>query len=83
MHTQLRYHGKPIAANTTVPLTGNALGGFLCIVGGTITVTYSNGNPLITAFPVTAGNFYPLPFILGHNGGSFTTAGGAVGVIGV
>ena len=88
MNTQERFTPYTVAANTTIQLSASALGGFLCKVSGTITCVKnpSGGNPsatVIDAHPVTAGTYYPLPFYLGTNGGTFTTAGGAVGVLGV
>jgi len=88
MNTQERFSPYPVAANTTINLSASGLGGFLCKVSGTISCVRnaSGGNPQLTiidAHPVTAGTYYPLPFYLGTNGGTFTTAGGAVGVLGV
>jgi len=89
-HVSERYSPVPVGVNTTVssPNT-NAVGGFLCVTSGTISL--SNLNTLqgvqqymtiFTSLPVTAGVYYPIPFQT--NGGySFTTAGGASGVLGV
>lgn len=82
-----RYTAVPVAANTTVPIYGQSIGGFLCTTSGTITlvanVTASHPQrTLINAMAVTAGVYYPLPFYIGKNGGTFTTAGGAVGLLG-
>lgn len=88
MVVQERYSPIPIGANTTVEISGNAIGLFVCTTSGTLTVV-SNAydgkatTTIVTALAVTAGQVYPLPFFLGSNGGSVTTAGGAVGTIGV
>lgn len=83
---QERYTPIPIAANTTVTVRGSALGGFLCTTSGTLTVIRNDGGgnttTLINAMAVTASVYYPLPFFLGQNGGTVTTAGGAVGLLG-
>lgn len=84
-----RYSPVPVAANTAVQFSGSALGGFLCTTSGTITLVANasdNGQPsrtLINAMAVTAGVYYPLPFFVSTNGGTFTTAGGAIGLLGV
>jgi hypothetical protein len=88
MNIQERYTPYPVAANATVEIAGSALGGFLCTTAGTITVVRnaSGGNPqltILTAHPVSAGIYYPLPFYLGTQGGTFTAAGGASGLLGV
>lgn len=83
-----RYAPVVVAANSTVAITSNSTGCFLCQVSGTITLTTNAqdgkaATTLLNAFPVTAGIYYPLPFYLSANGGSFTTAGGAAGLLGV
>lgn len=89
MKIQERYTPVVVGVNATVPLRGNSLGGFLCKTAGTITVLDHSGNTIINAHPVTAGVYYPLPFVLstgfiGDSGlASFTAAGGASGTIGV
>lgn len=75
-----RYPAKFIAANTTVTILGDSIGGFLCKTDGTITVTNSRGTTVVSAHPVVAGVYYPLPIYIGDsNLGTFTTAGGASG----
>jgi len=88
MDIQERYSPYPVAANATVQVSANAVGGFLCTTAGTYTLTRnaSGGNPaltLLTAQPVSAGVYYPLPFYLGTQGGTFVAAGGASGLLGV
>lgn len=88
MVIQERYNPIPIAANTTVEVSGSAVGVFICTTSGTLTVV-SNAydgkatSTLINALAVTAGTTYWIPFFLGSNGGSVTTAGGAIGCLGV
>lgn len=80
-----RYTPHPIGANGTLVLTGDSLGGFLCISAGSITVVRNNDDgsttTIINALPVTAGVYVPLPFYLGKNNGTVTLAGGASGVL--
>lgn len=78
-----RFQPLVVGINTTVQITEQALGGFVCQTSGTITVTNSRGDIILNAFPVAGGATYSLPFYLGHNGGYITTAGGASGTAGV
>lgn len=81
-----RYMPVLVAIDTSVRIGGNAIGGFLCKTPGTITLTNLAGQILVDAIPVTAGIYYPLPFLLVNNGGSggvFTCAAGASGTLGV
>lgn len=85
---QERYNPVIVAANTTVNLPHNAVGIFLCTATGTITINVKkqDGRPaytLLTAFPVTIGTTYKIPFYLGTNGGSITTDTLGAGVLGV
>lgn len=88
--TYIRERFTPVVvpADSTVNITSESVGGFLCQVAGTITLVSNtnDGQPartLLSAFPVTAGLYYPLPFFIGYNGGTFTTAGGAAGLLGM
>lgn len=85
MDVQQRYSPVVVGVNATVSLTATGLGGFLAITDGTVTVVDQKGVTIITAFPVTEGNWYPMPFFLGGPAlnATFTTAGGASGTIGV
>jgi hypothetical protein len=88
MNIQERFSPYPVAANTTINVAASGLGGFLCKTAGTISCVRaaSGGQPSLTiidAHPVSAGVYYPLPFYLGTQGGTFTTAGGASGTLGV
>ncbi len=77
-----RYPAKFIAANTTVIILGQSIGGFLCKTDGTITVVDSRGTTVVSAHPVVAGVYYPLPiFVGGDNRATFATAGGASGTL--
>lgn len=80
---QERYSPIVLGANGTAPITGSAVGGFLCTATGTITITRTVGGDLITAMPVTAGVYYPIPFYIGATGGTVTLATNAAGVLGV
>jgi len=87
-HVQERYNPIVVGTNSTVRITGDNVGGFVCTVSGTITLVANAADSkpqttLLTNFPVTAGVYHPLPFYLGKNGGTFTTAGGASGLLGV
>lgn len=78
---QERYTPEVVAVDTTITLYSDSIGGFLAKTAGTITVTAADGTVLVNAHPVAAGSYYPLPFFLGDNGGTFTTAGGASGTL--
>ncbi len=85
---QERYNPVLVGVNSTVTLPHNSVGIFLCTVSGTLTINVAKADArpaytLLTAFAVTAGTTYKIPFYLGTNGGSVTTAGGAAGVLGV
>lgn len=81
MAFQERYVGNIVGVNTTFPVNGNSIGGFLCKTAGTISVASSNGTLVVDAHPVTAGTYYPLPILLNGHLGTFTTAGGASGTL--
>ena len=78
-----RYQPQPVGVNATVAISGESIGGFLCLTAGTVTLTSNQNGAVITALPVTAGVYVPLPFYLGVAGGTFTTAGGASGTLAV
>ena len=82
--SQERFRPMVVAVNTAVTVNSNALGGFLCKTSGTIRAVHGiAGTVVIDDFPVTSGQYYSIPFLLGANGGTFTTAGGASGTLGV
>ncbi len=76
-----RYTPQTVAVNSTVTIGGDSIGGFLCLTAGTVTLTSNTTGNVITALPVTAGVYVPMPFLLGVAGGTFTTAGGASGTL--
>jgi hypothetical protein len=83
-----RYTPVVIATDSTNKINSNAIGGFLCTDTGTVTLIAEaqDGKAAVTildTFAVTAGVYYPMPFYLSSNGGTFTTAGGGAGVLGV
>jgi hypothetical protein len=83
---QERYSPVVVPVDSTVPLTGSAVGGFLCKTAGTLTITKNTPSgpvAIVNAVAVTAGVYTPTPFYLGPDGGSVTTGGGASGTLGV
>lgn len=75
--------GKPVSVGTngTVVVESQSIYGFLCIASGTLTLTPFNSPALITALPVTAGQFIEIPFYIGASGYTVTLADGASGVL--
>lgn len=85
---QERYNPVVVGSNSSVPIHGNNVGGFLCVTSGTVSLVTNpadgkEATTLFTGLPVTAGVYYPIPFYLGRNGGVFTSASGAGGCLGV
>jgi len=75
------YNPKPMAANSTAQV-GVSIGGFLCTVAGTLTVTDRDGTVLVNALPVAAGAFVRIPLLFNTTaGGTVTLAGGAAGTL--
>lgn len=81
MVVQEQYKSAPIGVNTSVKIADDQIAGFACVTSGTLTVVKFDGTAVLTSFPVTAGIYHPLPFRLGGEGGTVTTAGGASGTI--
>lgn len=81
MIVQERYQPAIVGVNSTYVINGQNLGGFLAVTAGTITVTTANGTAVLSAFPVSAGVYYPLPFFMGQTGSTLVTAGGASGTV--
>lgn len=83
MNMKERYTATLVPVNGTVALTGTSIGGFLAKTAGTVTVTNASGAVVVDAHPVSAGLYYPMPFLLGSPapGGTFTCAGGASGTL--
>lgn len=84
-YVQERYKPVQIGVNATVSTPSNALGGFLCVTAGTISIVTNTTTPrtILPTFTVTAGIYYPLPFHTSLEGATITAAGGASGVLGV
>ena len=59
-----------------------AIGGFLCVTAGTLTLTKADGTVLINAFPLTAGTYVPMPFHCGP-GATVTLGTGCSGTLAV
>ncbi len=81
MNIEEAHSAHPMAVNASVPLNGDKVYGFLCVTAGTLTITRLNGVDALTAFPVSAGVYYPIPIYLGSVGGTATLAGGASGTL--
>lgn len=78
-----RFNPHTIGVDSTIFLYGDTVGGFLCKTAGTLTITKADGTVVVSAHPVTAGVYTPVPFYIGPNGGTAATGGGASGVLGV
>lgn len=82
-----RYSPIPLDTDATYELTGNSVGGFLCVADGTITVMANKEDgsqiTIVDTLPVSAGIYYPIPFYLGKNNGVVILSGGAKGTVGV
>lgn len=77
-----RYTPKPMAANSTFKTGGSQIGGFICSVAGTINVYEADGTTaILSAFPMAAGVYYPLPFALQGVGAVVVLSGGAAGTL--
>lgn len=84
MSFNYHYNPRPIDANSSIKLANGKVGGFACTVSGTLTIVDGGGNPVVTAMPVTAGQWHPLPFVFTPGDlATATTAGGAAGTLGV
>lgn len=84
MDIKERYNPIVLGVNGTAVIHSEQIGGFLCQTSGTITINRgATAVPLLTAFPVTAGIYYPMPFYTAVNPSVVILAGGASGVLGV
>lgn len=81
MIVQERYKPILMTANSSYVLNTLNMGGFLANTDGNITVTAINGAVLVSAHPVTAGVYYPIPILLGNGGATVALAGGASGTL--
>jgi hypothetical protein len=79
--SRARYAPVQAPANSTTSVTSDSIGGFLCVTAGTLTVTRHDGTVVINALPVVAGTWVDIPFYMGVNQYSVTTAGGASGIV--
>lgn len=79
MVVQELFDSVRIQASGAVFAAGQARGiaGFFCSANGTVTIQDASGTDIVSAFPVTAGNFYATPFTC-PNGCSVVIAAGAV-----
>lgn len=79
-----RYRPEPMGVDASYTVRGGQIGGFLCKTAGTLTLTAANGTVLISAQPVAAGVYLPLPFLLPTSeGGTVQLAGGASGTLAI
>lgn len=77
------YAAIACAANTTTPIGGHGIAGFLCTVAGTLTVQDASGTVMVNALPITAnGLFIRIPLLFPTSeGGKVILAGGAAGTL--
>lgn len=83
-HVRIQHYPQVLAASSTIPITANAIGGFLCTGSGNFTFSYYNDQGTLVNFPViagVAGTWYPMPFYFGPNGGQVVTGVGATGIL--
>lgn len=78
---RIRYTGYALGVNGTFTLRNFSVGGFLCKAAGTITITDLNGNVVVDAVPVTAGQYVYIPLMLQTPGGTVTLASNAAGTL--
>lgn len=85
-----RFRGTFMAANDVLALpNAGGISGFLAKTDGTITVTVSDGSngssvstvTVVSAHPVTAGVYVPIPLEFPQLGGTVTLGGGASGTL--
>lgn len=81
MVVQERYTPRIMSADSSLTLNGPSVAGFICTASGSVSITDDQGVAIVTAFPVTAGVFHPLPLFIGEHGGVITLSGGAVGTL--
>lgn len=87
MAVQERYNALVLGVNGTANVTSTGVAGFLCVTAGTLTLTRTNDVgtviTIVSALPVSAGVYVPIPFLIGSKGGTVTLAGGASGALAV
>lgn len=83
MNTQEKYSPLVLGVSATALVPGaSAVGSFLAVTAGTLTLAKSDGTVILNAFPVAAGQVAYLNLRTGHNF-TVTLAGGASGTLGV
>lgn len=80
------YTPHVIGVNGVHTTDASQLAAFICTVAGTITVVDAAGITLLSAHPVAAGQYLPLPFLLisrtiANNASVVTLGGGAAGLL--
>ena len=82
------YKAVPVAANSTVVITGSRIGGFVPTVAGTWTFTLRQENvpdlvlPAIAVGADQVGTLVELPIFVGTTArSSVTTSGGSAGIL--
>jgi hypothetical protein len=86
MNVRERFSPKPMAADSTLNISGQVLGGFLAKTSGTISIVSTDATglsnvTLVDAIPVTAGVYTPIPIMVPATGYTVTLAGGASGTL--
>lgn len=80
---QVKEHYRPqaMAAGTSFRVGGIHISGFLPTVAGTMTITDADGTVLLSALPLTAGVYVPIPLLFNTPQGgtvALTTAAGTL-----
>lgn len=67
MNVEEAYRPVPVTASQSLFTGAGNLAGFICTVGGTLTLrnTDSGGAEVVSDLPVLAGIYYPLPLTFG------------------
>lgn len=81
MQTKTYYRPQPMTAGALYQVKGVHIAGFLCTVSGTVTITDADGTVMLSAFPLTAGQFVNIPMLFNTPDGGkvqLTTAAGTL-----
>lgn len=81
MVIQEQYSPQLMTANSSFTTGSTKIGGFICTVSGTLDIVGGDGLPDVSALPVTAGSYHPLPIFVGNSGATITLSGGAAGTL--
>lgn len=82
MQVHERYTPHAMGADASYDVRGPKMGGFICTVSGTLSVTDVDGTTLVDAVPVTAGTMLPIPInFKSAQGGTVQLAGSAEGTL--